>query len=616
MRKNFIYFVLVPILILLVAAYLFVDKWVESEIENAGETVIGAKVEIDDLKIKLFPLSIEWAKIQVANPYDPWTNLFETGNLKFEMDANQLLRKKYIIETVEVNGLAIGSKRTTSGALPESIRKKSTLLTAEKTFRKTADDFISQLKQTTPIFDLAKLKGNFNPDSLIKILDIKTVAKLDSIKQQVTRASNQWDASINDFETSKTKILDIEAKVKMIDPQQLTNVQNIVNAITIVDNSIKSVSEIKITFESRYKSINSDINTIASSVDSVDDIVKRDFQHLKEMARLPSINTPSIAQLIVGNEMYKRVTGYLGYADIARQNIKKYQPEPEYEKPNRLAGQNIQFPSPDTYPKFWIKQIIISGREKDGDLFVGKGSIRNISDNQNITGLPITADLEGDLTNKRSVKISGMVDRRKETPFDEYSASLIGVPTGEFKLGKSDFLPSILKDGILSSSVKLALPGNSFDTNADFKFSNFILQFEKDPKNIFESIVRQVLERVKEFNVNLRMWNTKGSIQIALATDLDNQIAKRLQEVVGEELVKLQNQLKSKFDSFISQKRGEFQKFYNAKIAEIKEQLNIYQTLINDQLNFVEAKKKELTERLEKEKSGLIENKLKDLLKR
>jgi uncharacterized protein (TIGR03545 family) len=616
MRKNFIYFVLVPILILLIVVYLFVDTWVEAEIEDAGETVIGAKVEIDDLKIKFFPLSVEWSKIQVANPYDPWTNLFETGNLKFEMDVNQLLRKKYIIETVEINGLAIGSKRKTSGALPESKRKKSTLLTAEGTFRKTADDFISQLKQTTPIFDLARLKGNFNPDSLIKILDIQTVAKLDSIKQQVTRASKQWDASINDFEISKTKILDIDTKIKAIDPSQLNNVQSIMNAITVVDNSFKSVNEIKTTFENRYKSINSDINTIASSVDSVDDIVKRDFQHLKDMARLPSINTPSIAQLIVGNEMYKRVTGYLGYADIARQNIKKYQPEPEYEKPMRLEGQNIIFPSPGAYPKFWIKQVVISGGGKQGDLFVGKGFVKNISDNQIITGLPITADVEGDLTNNRSIKISGLIDRRKDIPHDEYSASLKGVPTGEFRLGKSDFLPSILKDGILSSSVKLALPGNSFDANADFRFSNYILQFEKDSKNIFESIVRQVLERVKEFNVNLRMWNTKGSIDIALATDLDNQIAKRLQEIVGEELAKLQNQLKSKFDSFISQKRNEFQKFYNAKINEIKEQLNIYQTLINDQLSFVETKKKELTDRLEKEKSGLIENKLKDLLKR
>ncbi len=616
MRKHFIYFMLVPLLIFFFLIYFFLDNWVESQIEDTGESVFGAKVEIENLKVSFFPLGIKWTKLQVANPYNTWTNLFETGNVKFELDANQLLRKKYIIETIEIYDLAIGSKRQTDGSLPESKRRRSTLLTAERTFKKTADDFINQIKQTTPIFDLAKLKGNFNPDSLIKILDIRTVSKLDSIKQEVLRASKQWDASINDFETSKNKILEIESRIKTIDPAQLNNIQNITNAILTVDNSIKTIGDIKNTFENRYKSINNDISVIITSVDSVDDYVKRDFQHLKDMARLPSINTPSIAQLLVGNEMYKRVTGYLGYADIARQSVKKYQPEPEFEKQPRFEGQNIKFPSPMAYPKFWIKQIIIQGGKKEGDLFIGKGTIKNITDNQLTTGLPITIDVEGALTNNRSVKISGLIDRRKDVPMDEYSATLQGVPTAEIKLGKSDFLPTIIKNALMNSSIKLSLPGNSFDTNIDVKFSDLSMIFESEPKNIFESIVRQVLERVNGFSVNLRMWNTKGNIDVALATDLDNQIAKRLQEVVGEELIKLQNQLKSKFDSFINQKRNEFNKFYQANISEVKDQINYYQTLITDQLSFVENKKKELTERLEKEKSGLIENKLRDLLKK
>ncbi|NMB82834.1 MAG: TIGR03545 family protein [Ignavibacteria bacterium] len=616
MRKHFIFYVLVPLFIISLLIYLFLDNWVEKQIEDTGETLFGAKVEIENLKVNFFPLGIEWSKLQVANPYNTWTNLFETGNVKFELDVNQLLRKKYIIETIEIYDLGIGTKRKTDGALPESKRKNSTLFTAERTFKKTADNFINQIKQTTPIFDLARLKGNFNPDSLIKILDITTVSKLDSIKQQVLRASQQWNASIKDFETSKSKILEIETKIKAIDPAQLNNVQNITNAILTVDNSIKTIGDIKTTFENRYKSINNDIGVIITSVDSVDDYVKRDFQHLKDMARLPSINTPSIAQLLIGNEMYKRVTGYLGYADIARQSIKKYQPEPEYEKPPRFQGQNIKFPSPKAYPKFWIKQIIIQGGKNDGDLFIGKGTVKNISDNQSLTGLPISINVEGALTNQRSVKISGLIDRRKDVPLDEYAATLQGVPTAEIKLGKSDFLPTTIKNALMNSSIKLALPGNSFDSNIDIKFENVAMEFETQPKNIFESIVRQVLERVNSFGVNLRMWNTKGYIDMALATDLDNQIARRLQEVVGEELVKLQNQLKYKFDSFISQKRGEFEKYYTAKITEVKDQINYYQTLINDQLGFVEAKKKELTERLEKEKSNLIENKLKDLLKR
>lgn len=616
MRKNFIYFLLVPLLLFLLAGYLFLDKWIESEIEDAGETIFGARVEIDGLSLNFFPPGVEWTKIEVANPYNPWTNLFETGNVKFAMDFNQLLRKKYVIETVEVYGLEIGTKREASGELPENERKKSTLLTAEQTFRKSAENFINQIKETTPIFDIAELKGNFNPDSLIRILDIQTVAKLDSIRKQTLKVSGHWQGTLSEFEEGKNKISEIEQKIKSIDPAQLNNVQNITNAILIADNSIKSISDLKNTFEKRYQSINGDISMLVTSVDSVDDYVKRDYQNLKNMARLPNINTPSIAQLLVGNEMYKRVQSYLGYADVARLSIKKYQPEPEFQKTPRFEGQNIKFPSPDSYPDFWIKQIIVKGGKKGSGLFSGSGTVKNISDNQQITGLPTTVNLEGFLTNHRSINITGRIDRRKEIPYDEYSATLNGVPTGQFSLGKSDFLPTNVKDALLDSKINISLPANSFDISAGFKLSRFTLQFDTEPKNIFESIVRQVLERVKDFNVNIRMWNTGKSVDAALATDLDDQIAKRLKEVVGEELIKLQNQLKARFDSFIAGKRGEFEKFYNAKISEVNEQIDLYRQIINSQMGIVEAKKKELSERLEKAKSGLIENKLKELLKK
>jgi len=49
MRRNFVYFVVVPLFLLLITFYLFLDSWVESGLEYAGETAVGAKVEIDDL---------------------------------------------------------------------------------------------------------------------------------------------------------------------------------------------------------------------------------------------------------------------------------------------------------------------------------------------------------------------------------------------------------------------------------------------------------------------------------------------------------------------------------------------------------------------------------------
>ncbi len=122
MRKKFILFVLIPLIIVAVVVYFFIDRWVEAGLEYAGENAVGAKVEIDHLSVTLSPVGLKFARLQVADPDDPWKNLFETGKVQFAMNFGQLLRGKYIIETAEVNDLIVGTKRTTDGSLPEGRR--------------------------------------------------------------------------------------------------------------------------------------------------------------------------------------------------------------------------------------------------------------------------------------------------------------------------------------------------------------------------------------------------------------------------------------------------------------------------------------------------------------
>ena len=76
MRKKFIAFVLVPVLALLAIIYVFIDGWVESALESAGEGVTGARVEIDRLSVSISPIAIEFSRLQVANPRDTWKNIF------------------------------------------------------------------------------------------------------------------------------------------------------------------------------------------------------------------------------------------------------------------------------------------------------------------------------------------------------------------------------------------------------------------------------------------------------------------------------------------------------------------------------------------------------------
>ena len=618
MRKKFFIVVLIPLTVIAIIVYLFIDSWAESAIEYAAENVVGAKVEINNLHVHLFPLGMDWAKMEVADPQNPWKNLFQTGNVNFAMDPGQLIRGKVLIETVEVQNLLVGTKRKTDGSLPESRRKGSVLSSAKNTFSKMADDALKQMVGTTPIFDVTKLKSGFNPDSLLKAFNFKTIGHIDTLKAEAEKTFNEWNLVKSDFETSKARLIDIQNKIKAINTSELNNVQNITSAIATVDNAVKTVNDVQQTFTNRSRSITTNINSLASSVDSIDDFAKEDFQRLKNMARLPSINTPTIASLLAGNEMYNRVKTYLYWIDFARANVKKYQPEPDYTKPPRMKGQNISFPIEHSYPKFWIKKILITGGtdgSDGGNVIKAKGEADNITSNQSLTGVPLTISLAG-TSNNRVIKINGLFDRRGNTPLDEYSASLSGVPLGQFQLGKSDFLPTKITDAYVTSSVKISAPGNRFDSNFDFKFTNAHLQFEAEPRNIGERIVREVLSGINNFDINLRLWNTKGNFDVALSTDLDEQLSQRLTDVLGAEFVRLQNELKSKFDAFISQQKDQFEKQYNSKIEDIKKQLDGYTSLVNDNLGTIDSKKKELLDKLDKQKNSFLENKLKNIFKK
>jgi uncharacterized protein (TIGR03545 family) len=628
MRKKFLLIVLIPLLLLSLVVYIFLDSWVTSGFEYAGEKAVGAKVEIEGLHVHLFPLGIEWASMQVANPNNTWKNLFQTGKVSFLIDTGQLLRGKYIINIVELKNFIVGTKRTTDGALPkekaitpvknETIGKGTGKTTATKndnnnSFSKLAEDAFKSTVTTTPLFDLAKLRNGFNVDSLISILDMKSVKHIDTLKTQIDQLNQQWGSLQKDLDAQKQKAMAIEKQVKAIDVSKLNNLQSVVQAITTVDNAKKSVNEIKDFINEKTTSLQNNAQAITGSVGQLKNYVNQDFDRLKSMAKLPSINTAGMASLLVGNEIYKQAQSYLYWADAARSNIKKYSPQPDYTYPPRFKGQDIRFPEERGYPKFWIKKIDLSGGTDTSaeNYFTASGDAGNISDNQHLTGQPITIALQGK-TEQRALKLGAVFDRRSDVPSDEFNVSLAGVPVTNFSLGNSNFLPTKITKSNMDTQAKLSMIGNRIDASINFDLKNVSLQFQSEPKNIVEQLFRQVLEGVKNFKIGLRMWNTDGPFKVAVSTDLDDILAQKVSAVVGHEIAKLQSELRAKFYAKVQEQMDNFNKVYETKLNDVKNKLGGYQSLLNDQLNVIDKKKQEL---LDKQKKGFLQNKLKGIFK-
>jgi len=103
---------------------------------------------------------------------------------------------------------------------------------------------------------------------------------------------------------------------------------------------------------------------------------------------------------------------------------------------------------------------------------------------------------------------------------------------------------------------------------------------------------------------------------MAVSTDLDTKIAARASAVLGAEFTKAQDELKSKLDGAIAGKKAEVLKLVADKTGDIQKQLGAYQSLLGDASGLADSKKKELTDRLDKESKGKAGDLLKGLFKK
>ena len=604
MRKKFIYFVLVPVLVLGIITYLFIDRWIESGLELVGESFTGAKVEIDDLSVSLFPLGIEFVRLQVADPNDTWKNVFETGKVRARVDAGQLLRGKYIVETVEVTNLILGTKRTTDGSIPKPPESST-----RGVMSTVASSLVNEAAQA-PVFDLSKLKKELKIDSLLDVHSFRSIQHIDTLKKQVESASQQWQATLTEFEQSKQRVMDIETRITSINVNELKTIESITSAISTVNSATTSVKELHETFTVRRDAITTQVSSLTNSVGMIDDLVKADYERVKGLAKLPDLSMEGIAKLLIGKTILSDIQYYLSWVDIVKSKIPKSEPETGFEVPPRMRGQNIRFVTDRGYPKLWIKKVLISGgtdQKQDPEYYYGTGQVENITTDQRVAGVPLTIALDATRGGHTSLKFSAMVDRRSEVSHDHYTASLSGVPVGTFALGRLDFLPSKVERSVALIGAEIDVPGDNFDSHARIDLSNTMLTFERDPRTDVERIVRDVLAGIRGFSVKVRLWKTADSYDMALATDLDEQLAGQTKKVIGQELARIENDIRKKVDEKIAGKRKEFENIYNQKKDEVLSRIKEYENLVNEKLAFIDSKKKELENRVEQEKQKQLD---------
>ena len=88
------------IVFVFVLSLFLTDQWLENRLEDAGSSLVGAKVEIDGLDIEILDMYMGLNHLQITDPKHTMKNIVETGPIKMDIEFWPLLTGKIIVEEV------------------------------------------------------------------------------------------------------------------------------------------------------------------------------------------------------------------------------------------------------------------------------------------------------------------------------------------------------------------------------------------------------------------------------------------------------------------------------------------------------------------------------------
>jgi len=619
-RKRAVYFILFPVALIAGLALVFIDAGATAAFERVGERVFHARVEIENLHLSLFPLGIGFAHLAVGDAHDPWKNVFQSGNVRFALNTNQLLRAKFIVESMEVDDVILGADRETNGSLAPSsfVAEKEHAASSEPNEVSTLSGDVHSVQSTkkshAPMLNLDRIRKEFRADSVLNPGSLRALRSADALLAQIKQDSLLVSRSSAEMDTVRKELQSVELSARTIDTKAIKTAAAGKTAFERLESAAGSLRRARALIQIERSMLDSAYRTLSSSSDSLNILAREDFAVVQENARLPDVSMKDLSELLFGNELFARLEHYLSWLDLARNALPSFRSNSERGQPRPPDGQNIYFPAERSYPKFWIRRVLLSGgtdRLKNPEYFHAVGRVDDISSDQRATGKALDVDIDAQKGEDEHLHISARFDRRTPASYDSCTARVSGIRMQGIVVGSQDFVPSKLSRATVDGLLSIFVPSEGMRAGAELRFEDVQFEFERPATGEVERMTEGVLRSLKTFAVRVGMRKSDGTMETAFSTDLDGLLASKAKKIIGDQIGELQRDLKSRYDALVGGKRREVDAMLGARRGEAEKALKPCEDLLTSDQLLVASRQKEVEAQL-----GAQQGKAQELNKR
>ena len=561
---------------ILVGVWIFlVDGWVECLIEDGGTQAVGAKVELDAADLSLFPAGLTLTRLQVTNPKKPMTNAVEIAKVAMGLDGLNLLRHKVIIEEMALEGVRLGTPRSTSGAITPA---------PEAPPEEEGGMFGFEL----PALEVPDVKR------ILEQEDLETLKLIETLKAEMNQEKETWDSRLKEL-PGKAQLAQYKERVKTIKKSAKGGLEGVLGGVGEVQSLKQEVEKDIESLKGAKKEFEDKVALLRTRLEQIKTAPQRDIQHLKAKYNLSPQGLANMSQTLLGGQIGSWVRQGAEWYERAKPFLEGVQAMgggeagPGVQKPLRGKGVDVHFKEAHPLPDFLVRTTKVSVSLDLGDL---GGTVHNLTNDQPTLGQPTTFTFSGEqLKGVKSVTVDGALNHVAPAKTnDQLTIQAKGYELNNLPLSKDDKWPVALTRGLGDVTIEAELKGAALTATSAANLRSLQLSAGKEgDANPLTTALSAAVRDISQFSLQADVTGTLDQYDVKIASDLD----RILQNAAG----KMVNDLAAKFGA-------QLQAAISAKIAEpmqeLKAKLAGFEGLAGDLTERVTQRNDVLKELLEK----------------
>ena len=508
--------------LLIVIAFLALLRWGMGPVAqyvtvHSVETATGSKVDIKDTQVGLFPPSIHFSDVRVADPRDgkEMQDSFRASSIKLVMDGEALLRRRWVANRGIISGIEIGAQRKTSGRL-------NRLEKVESGDNSSTGPSLDQLMGATT--------SRLRDETKAVLVNLETV----KCSQQIR---SQWEAEY--------KALVIRAKNL---EEQIRGVRD---EARVVQNPLRDLPELQRTL-ARARDARSELSSVHRAIDSLPsrlqaDLVRLDQAKQTDLAKVDQYVPGELASSgdlgieMLGDAVREQIQQIRSYMDSGRTLANYTVVAPESVRVRGVDHDLASHPSPGLL----VRHCEVSGSlQADGRRYQMTGFLENLTPNPEKLDKPTRVSLR--FAGPEVVRAEYVRDRRQDANVDLLTLHWPEIKAEPLRIGKDGETSIQINGGQRELWVQIKTEGNHLEGRLVSKQTGVSLDLTAPPKfadSVAAESLRQSLSFVDRIEMDARFSGTWRDLDLKLTSNLGQVLRRAGEDAIAGQVAESKRQM-------------------------------------------------------------------------